>query len=160
MDRFLRYALLASLALNLSFGIGLAWLVLRPTQAGDNIETPEARPMFRHDALRRVLPRERGALLDSVMALHRDAMRARMERLGAARSEVREAFKAEPFERARLDAAFAQLRETDRGTAEEAHALLGDLAERATPEERQRLARLFPNRHGRRGDHPPHPQPR
>lgn len=155
MTRLLRFALLASLALNLSLGVGMAWLVLRPLQEPASSEADRSRPMFRHDTLRRALSQERASLVDTVMARHRDAMHAHMEQLRATRLEVREAIRAEPFERDRLDAAFAHLREADQLTATEAHALLGDLVAGASPAERQRLAQLFSGQRGRHGAREP-----
>lgn len=140
MTRSIRLVFLASLALNLVLGVGLAWLVVhheaRPTAARD----PQSRPVFHPEALRRALPEARGDLVDTVMVGHRDAMRARIERLSRAREQVREAMRHEPFERERLDTAFAQLREAENSAAQEAQSLIIDLATQATPEERERLS--------------------
>lgn len=153
MTRPLRYILLASLALNLALGVSLAWLAFKPGHPPAEARAREPRPMFHPEALRRALPKERGELLDAVLASHRDAMHARIDRMAQAREGVREAMRAEPFERERLDAAFAQLRDTESRTAQEAHALLADLATQATPQERERLAGLLGGRHrGERGE--------
>ncbi len=160
MTRFLRFILVASLTLNLALGAGVAWLVFQSSRPTAQSQAREARPMFRQDALRQALRPERGPLVDRVLAHHRDTMRAHIGRLSEARAGVREAILAEPFERPRLDTAFARLREVEGSTAQEAHALLSDLVEQAEPEERQRLARLVSVRHPRhvqsRRHAPPH----
>lgn len=153
MTRSIRIILLTSLALNLALGVGLAWRVLHPGQPPAASHQREPRPMFHPEALRRALPKERSELLDSVLAQHREAMHARIQHMHQAREDVREAMQAVPFERERLDAAFAQLRVTESQTAEEAHALLADLASRATPEERERLTRMLGGSRGMRPRH-------
>lgn len=153
MTRSLRYILLASLALNLALGVSLAWLAFKPGHPPAEARSREPRPMFHPEALRRALPAERRELIDGVLASHREAMHARIGRMAQAREGVREAMRADPFERERLDAAFAKLREDESRTAQEAHALLADLAAKATPEERERLSSLIAGRHrGERGE--------
>lgn len=146
MPRSLRYLLLASLALNLALGVSLTWLTFKPGHPPAEALAREPRPMFHPEALRRALPAERRQLIDGVLASHRGAMHARIVHMRQAREGVREAIRATPFERERLDAAFTQLRESEARTAEQAHALLADLATQATPEERERLARLVGGR--------------
>lgn len=144
MSTLSRYLLLASLALNLVLGAGLVWLLRAPPPP----DSPPA--MFRPDALRQALSPQRSALVETVAARHREAMRARIGRIHQARGEVREALRAEPFERGALDAAFERLREAESGAATEAHALLADLASEASPADRVRLAQLMEHRHDRR----------
>lgn len=148
-----RYLLLFSLALNLSLGVALAWFHWhRPAVA----EAPPPRgAMFRHDALRDALAPRRGGLVDAVAARHRETMRVRIERMDEARATVREALRAEPFDRAALDDAFAGLREADSRTAAEAHALISEVAAEANPSERERLSRLMEGRRRRGNHHPP-----
>ena len=147
MTRTFRYILLASLALNLALGVGLIWLAFKPGHPPAEARTREPRPMFHPEALHRAMPEARRDLVDSVLANHRQAMHARIDRMSQAREGVREAMRAEPFERERLDAAFTQLRESESLTAQEAHALLADLVTQATPEERERLSGLLGSRH-------------
>ena len=153
MTRSLRLIFLASLALNLALGASLAWLAFQPGRPAAEARTRMPPPMFHPEALRRALPKERGELLDAVLAQHREAMHARIRVQSQARADVREALRAEPFDRSRLEEAFARLRETEASTAQEAHALLVDLATRATPKERARLSRIMKERrdeHARR----------
>ncbi len=153
MTRSVRLILLASLALNLALGASLAWLVFQPGRAALETRQRETPTMFRPEALRRALPKERSEVVDAVLARHRDAMHTRIRAQSQARDGVREALRAEPFERSQLEDAFARLRDAEGHTAEEAHALLVDLASRATPEERERLSRIMKNRHGSRERH-------
>ncbi len=147
MTRSVRLILLASLALNLALGAGLAWLAFQPVHPPPETRKRVSPPMFHPEALRRALPKERGDLLDAVLAQHREAMHARIRALSQARAGVREALRAEPYERELLDDAFARLRDAEVRTAEQAHALLVDLATRVTPEDRERLSRIVEDRH-------------
>lgn len=159
MTRSLRFILVASLTLNLALGAGVAWLAFQSSRPTTQSQARDPRPMFRPDALRQALRPERGPLVDRVLENHRDTMRAHIGRLSEARAGVREAILAEPFERQRLDAAFARLREVEGSTAQEAHALLSDLVEQAEPAERQGLARLVSGRHERRAHSDRHVPP-
>lgn len=149
MNRTLRRVLLASLALNLALAASLVWLTWPPAASEPASQPP--RPMLRSEALRGALRPERGPVVDQVMASHRERMHARIETMSQARNEVYEAILAEPFERQRLDAAFAQLRQAEGDTAWEAHNLLADLVEQAEPDERQHLAQLIKTRRELRG---------
>lgn len=150
MSRMLRTILILSLALNLALGAGLGWWAWQSHRFQNSASMRDGRPiLFRPDALRGTLRADRSALVDRVMAHHRDRMGTQIQALRAARDEVREAMLAEPFQRERLDAAFAQLRDTETRTATEAHALLSDLVEQAEPRERQRMARLVQDHRGR-----------
>lgn len=149
MSRSIRILLIVSLALNLTLGAGLAWWGWQVHRNQTNAARFDGRPMFRPDALRASLRGERSELVDRVMAHHRDRMRNQIQSLRQAREDVRAAMLAEPFQRERLDAAFAQLRSAEASTATEAHALVGDLVEQAEPRERQRIARLVNGGHGR-----------
>ena len=160
MTRLPRFILVASLSLNLALGAGLGWLAWHSNQAAPEPQTRSARALFHSETLRRALPPERGAVVDRVLAHHRDTMRAHIDELTQARAGVREAILAEPFTRQGLDEAFARLRAAEGDTAQEAHALLADLVEQAEPQEREHLARLIPARGKHRRRHSRHrPQP-
>ena len=150
MTRLSRFILIASLSLNLALAAGLGWLAWQSNRAAPESHTRQPRAMFHSDALRRALPPERGPFVDRIVSQHRENMRDHIEQLSLARAGVREAILAEPFTRQALDDAFARLRETEGSTAQEAHTLLSDLVEQAEPDERARLARLVPERRGRR----------
>ena len=159
MNSLVRTVLLVSLALNIALGASLTWLVLQPPPTREETRGRKARPLLHPEQLRRALPAERGELIDNVLEAHRAAMRAHLNELAAARDRVRDAVRHEPFDRSALDAAFAQLRESERQTAEEAQALISDLLQQLTAEEREQIAPLFAHP-GRRGQRPPSVEPR
>ncbi|MCB1567565.1 MAG: periplasmic heavy metal sensor [Xanthomonadales bacterium] len=159
MNPATRLLLIVSLALNLALGGGLAWWAWQNHQAQSMTSTREGRPMFHPDALRGALHGDRGALVDRVVAHHRERMRSQIQALRQARRDVQTAMLAEPFQREQLDAAFSQLRAAETLTATEAHALVGDLVEQAEPRERQRMARLVDGGRGRHRMRPPPPSP-
>ena len=157
--RIVRVALLSSLALNLILG---GWLMSRAAWGPRNL------PHAQHATLphladlrafRRALPEARQAAVDRSVDRHRPAMRERVGGLFAARRAVRAAMRAEPFDRAALDAAFAQLRQAESEAAESAQTLMGDVFEAATPVERAALADLVP-RHARNRERAHHQHPR
>lgn len=155
LSRPLRLLLLASLALNIALGVAL---IARAPWTGTRHGPHHAAPLpglVDLRALRQHLSPGREDVVDAAFAAHRDALRPRLMQLFEARREVRAAIRAEPFERATLDAAFARLRQAETEVASEAQALLGDLLEGATPQERERIAELMPRRgsaaHGRTG---------
>lgn len=150
MPRLSRFILIVSLSLNLALAVAVGWLAWQSNRAMPEVQTRQPRAMFHSDALRRALPPERGVFVDRILAQHRESMRAHIEQLNHARAQVRQAIRAEPFTRHALDDAFAQLREAEGGAAQEAHTLLSELVEQAEPQERARLARLVPERRGRR----------
>lgn len=99
-------------------------------------------------------PAERAALRATFRDRHL-AMRERVEALRAARAGVVEALRAEPYDRARLEAAFAELRAQDAATAQGVHEALMELAASLDPAGRARLADAMARRghEERRGRH-------
>lgn len=96
-------------------------------------------------------PAERAALRAAFRGRH-PQMRARIDGLHAARQGVVEALRAEPFERSRLEAAFAELRAQDTAAAAGVHETLVELAVTLDPAGRARLAEAVasaPREHGR-----------
>jgi uncharacterized membrane protein len=108
---------------------------------------PHPRELFR------ALPDSAQPVLKDTMAAHRAEVRERITALAAARREVAAAMQAEPYERARLEAAFEVLRAREADVAAAAQATILDLADRLTPEDRARIADLMPVR-GPRAKHP------
>lgn len=84
-------------------------------------------------------PTERAALRNAFRERH-PQMRERIDALHAARATVVEVLRVEPFDRARLEAAFAALRSQDAAAAEGVHATLVELAVALDPAGRARLA--------------------
>lgn len=84
-------------------------------------------------------------------------MRKRMEAIREARSGIREAILAEPFDRARLDRAFDRLLDSQQALQRDLQTAASAAVARMGPEERRRLAEWRPEgREGRRErDGPP-----
>ena len=143
LSRTARIVLLLSLALNLALLVFVGW---HHGPWRDNDRGRHAPPLphlFDVRALRRVIAPEREAVIRPIFEAHRPQMRSRLHDLFAARGDVRRAIAAEPFDRAALESAFARLREADRATAEEAQAMLAELLDVATPEERRKMSELM-----------------
>lgn len=98
--------------------------------------------------------------LSSLPTPLREAMRAKLrenrgearqmfEGLRAARGELREAIGAEPFDPARLTAAFAELRTTQGALQQNLHGIAVEVVTQMTPDERKRLAEWRPERRDR-----------
>jgi uncharacterized membrane protein len=70
------------------------------------------------------------------------ALRAQHQQLTAARRQVGEALRAEPFDRARAEHALAELRSTAGHSQELLHRRLLERAEQMSPEQRHKLAAI------------------
>jgi Spy/CpxP family protein refolding chaperone len=77
----------------------------------------------------------------AVLESNRARVRAQRQATRAARRAVHDALQAEPFDRAALERAFAELREQRAKAQAAAHATVVELAEKLGPEERSKLAR-------------------
>jgi Spy/CpxP family protein refolding chaperone len=146
LSRTARVLLLLSIALNVALATALVSYAPWKHGGRDPRHGGPVPGLLDLRAFRRSLPEARQAIVETAFAAHRDALRPRLGALFAARRAVREAIRAEPFDRATLDAAFAALRAAETEAATEAQALLGDVLVSATPEERRRLAELMPRR--------------
>lgn len=80
--------------------------------------------------------------LRQMLREHRPELREQRRALAAARQAVSEALVAEPFERERLEAAFAELRQHTNGMQEVMHRRLTDFAQGLPREDRERLVRF------------------
>src|SRR5262249_19434667 len=116
LSRPMRFLLVGSLALNL-FGIGAIAADAIMLRDGLGGLFGHCRPRFMGmpspRELREVLPENDQAKLDSLLQAHRPQFRQRLEELFAARQVVADAIKTEPFDRAKLAAAFAALRDRE-----------------------------------------------
>lgn len=147
-----RVVLVVSLALNL-FALGAlstAWLGPRPwgriLREGPR---PSVLGMPNPRQLRAALPeRDRPVLADALRA-HGPEIRRRIRDLVAARAEVAEAIRAEPFDRDRLETAMATLRERETAVAAATQGMLVDVVSRLDADGRARVADLVPLRRGR-----------
>ena len=163
LSRSVRWLLLASLVANLAFA---SWFVLQAPwrhhggREGRHAPLPQLVDLR---TFRRALPPERRDVAEAAFAAHRPALRARIGELFEARRAVRDAIRAEIFDRAALDAAFVRLRAAEAAAAEQAQSVLGDALQQLTPEERRQFSDLVPHRparaDGRREREPRDPPP-
>lgn len=147
-----RWLLLLSLALNLGLGAALGAMHWQH-QHGSHSSADERRwariPNPR--MLARSLDEADRRILLEVVETHRDQLGARFRPLGAARRELAAALRAEPFEPAAMQAAFARMRDSESGTTEAMHAFMLELATRVSADGRKRIAdQLERGRHGHR----------
>lgn len=148
LSRAARLLLLLSLALNLALGTWWASHALRHEGGGRGPRAALPQLVDLRE-FRRALPEPRRAVVDQAFLAHRAAMRERLVALHAARRDVREAMRADAYDRGALDAAFERLRVAESAAAREAQALLADVLDVASVEERRTLAELVPRRRER-----------
>jgi uncharacterized membrane protein len=96
--------------------------------------------------LRAALPEQDRAILDRTIEAHRPQFRERFQGIGEARDTVAAAIKAEPFDPAKLEAAFADVSTRWRAVSAEAQAMLTDLSQQLSPEGRAKLAQMMAER--------------
>ena len=147
----LRWLLVASLALNVALLAGLGWAHLDGDDHRDGPRMHLARGtmMPSPHLLRGVLSEERQAVVDAVLAEHRQAIRGNVREVFRARTAVHALMTAETIDRAALDRAFADLRARDAEAATAVQAMLTELMSELTPEERRALAEAVHRRHRR-----------
>lgn len=145
-----RTALLISIALNVLLLAAIAtglWARRHGPPPGDQA--------FRlpHPALvEHVVPPVDRAIVREIYAKHRREFRTRIGAMRRARREVRDALAADPFDGEALAARLATLREREATVATAAHAVLGELAARVSPEGRAALVKLATERERRRSE--------
>lgn len=160
------YGLWLSLLLNVVLVSALGTILLRtmhpPPPAHDSsLRLPDPHRM---EAL--LAPERRGLVRDTFLR-HRESIHPQVHELRRARRAVGRAMRAEPLEVEALGKAFERQRDAEAATAREIHAMLVDLVQQLTPEERRALNRLMRegrrDRDGRRSDRrdvaPPSPTP-
>lgn len=139
-SRRLKYALIASLALNLVIigavaGTMYGWKHHGPRHGGH----PRGED-FGLMGLTRVLPEERRKEVRKQLREERAGMRPMVEDVRAARRDAADRLAAEPFDRSVLEASLAAVTEKDRALREAAVKLFLGHVERLTPDERKMLA--------------------
>ena len=135
-----------SVALNLFFlGIwaGRHWSGREPDGYGLNV----------HGFLRRSGLNDAGPNVQQILHAERSAIRQRMHDMAEARRKVRDALDAEPFDRARLEAALADVQTQTASVQQQMHVTLVKIADSVDAQHRARMANaLWPKRgFGRRG---------
>ncbi|MFC4728326.1 periplasmic heavy metal sensor [Coralloluteibacterium thermophilus] len=138
-----RIALVVSLLVNVLLAAALATFALRSPEEPPRTRGGGLAGMPHPRALAEAFGEERRVLLHEIWDTHRETMRPRWRAMHAARQDISNALRAQPFVRADLDAAFARLRAADAEMAETAQAALGDFAERLDDAERARLADML-----------------
>lgn len=98
--------------------------------------------------IRAVLPEASRPIADAMFAAHRAEVEAKIGALVEARLAVAAAIRAEPFDRAALDAALAALRSLEIEMAGTVQGIIADLAAELDADSRERLAKLLETRRG------------
>ena len=138
-------ALIASVVLNLAL-VGFVAARL----GGD--DRAAMRPMFNTFRGVQELPEARRDALRPMLREHFRQMRPNIRNIRAAQQQLDAALTADPFDRARLDAALAAFRHALMASQTTSHDALRDLAEALTAEERVLLHAAM-SRRGRDGAH-------
>jgi uncharacterized membrane protein len=150
LSKPVRFLLIGSLALNL-FGIGAIAADAIMDRDGHGGLFSHCRPRFTGlpspRELREVLPESDEAKLRTLLEANRAQFRQRLEALFAARQQVADAVKAEPFDRGRLVTAFGALREREADMAAGAQEWLVDFVAGLDPAARAKVAELLTRRH-------------
>jgi uncharacterized membrane protein len=149
----MRILVIASLALNV-FGIGAIAADTLMDQDGrgglfGHCRPPRFMGLPSPRELREVLPDDGQAKLNALMEANKPQFRQRLEALFTARQQVADAVRAEPFDRARLETAFAVLRDREAAMAAGAQNWLADFVAQLDPESRAKVAELLTRRHHR-----------
>ena len=151
LSRPMRFLVVGSLALNL-FGIGAIAADAIMDRDGHGGLFGHCRPLRfmglpSPRELREVLPESDGAKLDDLMKANKAQFHQHMDELFAARQVVADAIKAEPFDRATVETAFAALRERDAAMSAGAQDWLIDFVAGLDPQGRAKVAELLTRRH-------------
>ncbi|MCW5729374.1 MAG: periplasmic heavy metal sensor [Alphaproteobacteria bacterium] len=96
----------------------------------------------RAHGMMRAFPEELRGELEGIMRERRAQAEPVLEQLRAARREAREALRAEPFDAARLAAAYAEMRRHGDTLEEAFHQAMIDAAGRLSPEARRKLSEM------------------
>lgn len=99
--------------------------------------------------IRAVLPEADQPVAEAIFAAHRDEVRQKIRAMAEARRAVAAAMRAEPFDRAALDAALAELRSREAELASTVQQAIADLVEKIDAESRGRIATLLEFRRDR-----------
>lgn len=150
LSRPMRILIVASLALNV---FGIAAIAADAVMGRDgrgglfaHCRPPRFMGLPSPRELRDVLPEKDEAILEDLLQANRAQFRQRLDDLFAARQVVADAIKAEPFDPARLESAFAALRERDATMAVGAHEWLAKFVAQLDPEGRAKVAELLTRR--------------
>src|SRR5262245_28387019 len=144
LSRRMRIVVIASLALNV-FGIGAIAADAVMGRDGDGGLFGHCRPprfmgLPSPRELREVLPEKDTAFPDQLLEGNRPGFQQRLDALFAARQQVADAVKTEPFDQAKLKIAFAGLREREAAMAAGAQNWLAKFVAQLDPASRAKAA--------------------
>ena len=108
-------------------------------KGGDAKDQPGLRILRR---MAEALPEGERASFEAAIAGERDKLLAASLAMKDAREKVRAVIKAEPFDRAQLDAAFADMRDKSRIFFEMMHGVMANAVEKLSPEARHKLSEM------------------
>jgi uncharacterized membrane protein len=134
----LKYALIASLALNLLILGAVAGTMYTFHKHGR--PPPGAREDFGLMGLSRDFPSDRRKAFRKELKADREKLRPLVEEANVARREAADALAAEPFDRAKLEAAIVKVMDRERAVRQSAVTVFLGHAETLTPDERKKLA--------------------
>lgn len=147
--KWLALALLVSLGLNLFLGGLLAGRYFGPQHR--TFARSEAYERPGQDFFRRLIGRvpaeHRGAFEDVLNAKRPDMDRA-SQALRESRMKVREAVRAEPFDKARLEAAFGDVRERNMALQKSVHEAMAEAVQALPADVRRQLSQWRPSERG------------
>jgi Spy/CpxP family protein refolding chaperone len=146
-SRRLRILLVASLAVNLFFiAVVAVWAVAGPGYLRGMMgfgHGPRMMGMPFPRQIRDVLNEPGQQILDSMLEARRDAFHANLDSMFEARAALAEAVATEPFDRARVEAAMAALRDREAVLHAGAQNMILELAAQLDAEQRGKLAELL-----------------
>jgi Spy/CpxP family protein refolding chaperone len=146
-SRRLRILLVASLAVNLFFiAVVAVWAVAGPGYLRGAMgfsHGPRMMGMPFPRQIRGVLNEPGQQILDSMLDARRDAFHANLDAMFDARAALAAAVAAEPFDRAKVEAAMATLRDREAVLHSGAQNLITELASQLDAEQRGKLAELL-----------------
>jgi uncharacterized membrane protein len=147
-----RRLLVASILLNV-FLVGVIAAGVAARHGGPFFDDGHGRParpfeMPSPRKIRAVLPDSARPVAEEMFAAHRDEVRLKIRAMIEARRAVAQAMRAEPFDRAALDGALAELHGRESEVAATVQGIIADLATRLDADSRGRIATLLEVRRG------------
>ncbi len=147
--KWLALALLLSLALNLFLGGLIAGRYFGPHHR--SFARMEASDRPGQDFFRRLIgrvPAEHRGMFEDVLNAKRTDMDRASQALRESRLKVREAVRAEPFDKARLDTVFVEVRERNMALQKSVHEAMVEAVQKLPAETRRQISEWRPGERG------------
>jgi uncharacterized membrane protein len=128
------------LAVSLLLNVFLGSVLVGRMQSRPPQPAPEQKSDRIIERMASTLPESDGKILRSVSQSRQTSFAGLTAEVEKARDEVRRILRAEPFDQAALQAAFAEVRQRRQAVHEAIHAVLIEAAPQLSPEGRQKLA--------------------